>query len=1581
MAYNDLQETDTVIVNSGENSYSATVEQVAAGTNLATTDVLLVNRGESSYSVTVQQLSDEIGARGEITPPVVVRTPPNGAGMAGEDVTPAAEGITGVVETTDVGPKYSDNLTSDNGNFGQPAANAFDGDISSSADSDSWGGTLTFPTNLTVEKSLRVYRSGNVDAGDPNQPTISVNGGPSRIFPYLEWLDLNFTGNLTSLFIADAAGSKASLSAVEIDGKILIDNDTANTATLTYTTDNNLSLLAAGQSMTQQPAYTPVTDKIIGVSTDVLDLVPPTSIGGTSAAPVFDGNNATFVNVDITAASAGSLITTFSPAIPATREFVLYQANVDLEKLGYELAQGFRINGIDVNAERQFVASDPSDDFRTTNKMVWNLEELGIESIFSFDMFYTQRTPATENIYGFRADDILLTNSTQFVEKTLTLDSPKDIVNFRPGDVVQTIGTGNAAWNETQVWSSYLSTDFTLNNPGQCFDGLTNTYGEAWNGSYDNVNTIPPYNLEFIPPTPIEGPVEVWSVASGAGIYRNRWQVDTGSGYSATTYVTQNTWVEVVPAGQSLVKYQQLSDANGTSFSAIKANGKILVDPTTIYSVVSTDVASSKLTVDGGAWSDDSDAIVYSDGGDDDELYRFSWKDTFAAGALNYTGNAWVREDPATFTLPDSVSGTLTIYAGGTGSSEGTVTANINGVTSTVTFNNSSEKDTFTNFTVTGGESIVFTPTGIGAFIVAMDLDGSRLVDPEGQTQVTGLTYQGTGDYVSHTANTLELTNAGGRWCVDEQSIGLKAESDDTYTDAAPGWDSTTFQSANGLDKSIEFDGESCVLREVKWTIEESSGDKDGPWENTTEYTDFVSVEINQEVPPLNQEVTLTPGKFHRVKVQYTADSGADPVESDWNYFKASEDEKPQGVRMSGLRFDSARSTFMSRSSTQSTTYTWSGWFKLTSAATNSCLFSLGEAGAKGSARVGVDIATNGQLIYLANPNVSISGFTADLNKWYHLVMQVDSAVKFYVDGVLINSSSSPYSEEDFNFTCIGAIASETSADQFNGYMSDVYFVDGQALEPSDFGKFYEGLWGPIPSETILNNITRSESPYDQRPNMDEEWSAAVSLSGTDGWAQGPELAFDGVVSATDNSTSYVTNGRSGTVVTMSFNTPVTINNKIEIFLTDSALANDSTVGYKFELDGAERLIESSDGPGWGKGWIDLGDSFVGKTIANTTPLIQSVSKGSPQVWLSAIRVDGRILIDGPANNSQNWSDGLKYTDGTSVQNPANAFNGDPANGAGGDNKEITWTVPIGTLSGTIETYSVKTSGESTTNLVKLFDSNGNLITSSDSAESGGGYTQTFPDVTGVKKITIYQKGSGLQVTGLHYIKLDNKFLVDGGTQWNTSEIWSEGGSVDLGYGGATGESPSYAFDGKFDTAFSVANTGTMLLNFDNLEVTSSLRIYAYGRLNGGNVIVNEGEANEQTIALDTSNATKWYSIDGFTGDLKQIKISNPLSVYNSVYAVEVDGKILVDPGSVGNNGFFLPFDPAQEGVIYSQYITGELGTSTSSYTHGFDGDLTSSVIGASGLTYTIPPGVGGTLEIHTSPVAQAITLNGVEVI
>ena len=92
--------------------------------------------------------------------------------------------------------------------------------------------------------------------------------------------------------------------------------------------------------------------------------------------------------------------------------------------------------------------------------------------------------------------------------------------------------------------------------------------------------------------------------------------------------------------------------------------------------------------------------------------------------------------------------------------------------------------------------------TGYAQGSNTMVVDGGTWANGE---TVTGPVCQGTGEYVSHTANTLELTNAGGRWVV---SPDVAAESDDTYTDAAPGWDSTTFQSGNGPDSSIEFDGE-----------------------------------------------------------------------------------------------------------------------------------------------------------------------------------------------------------------------------------------------------------------------------------------------------------------------------------------------------------------------------------------------------------------------------------------------------------------------------------------------------------------------------------------------------------------------------------------------------------------------------------------------------------------------------------------------------------------------------------------------------------------------------------------------------
>ena len=295
----------------------------------------------------------------------------------------------------------------------------------------------------------------------------------------------------------------------------------------------------------------------------------------------------------------------------------------------------------------------------------------------------------------------------------------------------------------------------------------------------------------------------------------------------------------------------------------------------------------------------------------------------------------------------------------------------------------------------------------------------------------------------------------------------------------------------------------SCNLIAVKWTIEESAGDKDGDWpdvgdsdydEKHKEYTDilFPAVEVNQQVPKLDQEVTLTPGKFHRVKVQYTADSGADPVESDWNYFKASEDEKPQGVQMSGLRFDGARATSLNTTLAAGdvSKWTFSCWIKPTSFAEPNVILN---AGGTNAGAASIMVLADGKVQFESDSATQIVSSTAlSLNNWSHIVVSFDNGNASLSINELNETASSKTSTK-INSSINHIIGRQLSRWNVNGYMSDVYFVDGQALESSAFGKDYAGLWGPIPSETILNNITRLKSPYDQRPNMDEKWSVNVS--------------------------------------------------------------------------------------------------------------------------------------------------------------------------------------------------------------------------------------------------------------------------------------------------------------------------------------------------------------------------------------------------------------------------------------------------------------------------------------------------------
>ena len=91
------------------------------------------------------------------------------------------------------------------------------------------------------------------------------------------------------------------------------------------------------------------------------------------------------------------------------------------------------------------------------------------------------------------------------------------------------------------------------------------------------------------------------------------------------------------------------------------------------------------------------------------------------------------------------------------------------------------------------------------------------------------------------------------------------------------------------------------------------------------------------------------------------------------------------------------------------------------------------------------------------------SAFYRDTSAWYHVVVSADTnnatagdRLKIYVNGVRVESfdTSNDPSAADLgvNRTANHKIGQEGGANYFDGYMSQVYLVDGQALDASYFG-------------------------------------------------------------------------------------------------------------------------------------------------------------------------------------------------------------------------------------------------------------------------------------------------------------------------------------------------------------------------------------------------------------------------------------------------------------------------------------------------------------------------------------------------
>jgi len=179
------------------------------------------------------------------------------------------------------------------------------------------------------------------------------------------------------------------------------------------------------------------------------------------------------------------------------------------------------------------------------------------------------------------------------------------------------------------------------------------------------------------------------------------------------------------------------------------------------------------------------------------------------------------------------------------------------------------------------------------------------------------------------------------------------------------------------------------------------------------------------------------------------------------------------------VRFRSSASASFSRtpaSAGNQKTWTWSGWVKRGSIA-DSGIFSAGTGGTNY-----FNIRFQPDYISVVSENSSLvielrtTPLYRDPSAWYHIVFALDTTqatstnrAKLYVNGVQVTAFfNTTYPSLNLDMVVNSAVVhyngrTANSAINFDGYLTEINFIDGQALTPSSFGETdtLTGVWKP----------------------------------------------------------------------------------------------------------------------------------------------------------------------------------------------------------------------------------------------------------------------------------------------------------------------------------------------------------------------------------------------------------------------------------------------------------------------------------------------------------------------------------------
>ena len=278
-------------------------------------------------------------------------------------------------------------------------------------------------------------------------------------------------------------------------------------------------------------------------------------------------------------------------------------------------------------------------------------------------------------------------------------------------------------------------------------------------------------------------------------------------------------------------------------------------------------------------------------------------------------------------------------------------------------------------------------------------------------------------------------------------------------------------------------------------------------------------------------------------------------------------------VATQSLRFDDGSSAYLTRtpdSASNRRTFTWSGWAKRANVGTAE--FPLLAANTDANNRFFFRFEGNLIKLYYnvsgtANEVVTVALYR-DTSAWYHVVLAVDTTqgtdtnrIKIYVNGVqqtLTGTYIAENTDTQINLDVAQLIGKKDTANTFyDGYLSEVNFIDGLALTPTSFGEFKNGVWIPINT----SGLTFGTNGFRLQFNQVGVGTASTSTIGADTSGNTNHWTSSGIV-ASDCAMPDSPENNFATLNPLSKTSTVTLSEgNCKAYLSASTRGGNSTIG------------------------------------------------------------------------------------------------------------------------------------------------------------------------------------------------------------------------------------------------------------------------------------------------------------------------------------------------------------------------------------------------------------------------------------